>query len=79
MTALDGVESLLAYLTAGDRARACTVRYWSYYAHGRDNWQEKKCNDDQVRRDAQANGYTLKSILMGILHAPSFTGRVQDQ
>jgi hypothetical protein len=79
MTALDGVESLLGYITAGDRARACTVRYWSYYAHGRDNWQEKKCNDDQVRRDAQANGYTLKSIVMGILHAPSFTGRVQDQ
>ena len=78
MTTLDGVESLLSYITAGDRARACTVRYWSYYAHGRDNWQEKKCNDDQVRRDAQANGYTLKSILMGILHAPSFTGRVQD-
>ncbi|HEY3496374.1 MAG TPA: DUF1588 domain-containing protein [Polyangiaceae bacterium] len=78
-TTLDGVESLLEYLTTGDRARACAVRYWSYYAHGRDNWQEKKCNDDQVRRDAEANGYTLKSILMGILHAPSFTGRVQDQ
>jgi hypothetical protein len=79
MTTLDGVESLLDYITAGDRARACTVRYWSYYAHGRDNWQDKKCNDDQVRRDADANGYTLKSILMGILHAPSFTRRVQDQ
>jgi urease gamma subunit len=78
-TPLDGVQSLLDYLTSGDRARACAVRYWSYYAHGRDNWQEKKCNDDQVRRDADANGYTLKSIVMGILHAPSFTGRVQDQ
>jgi hypothetical protein len=78
-TPLDGAQSLIDYLASGDRARACAVRYWSYYAHGRDNWQEKKCNDDQVRRDAEANGYTLKSILMGILHAPSFTSRVQDQ
>jgi hypothetical protein len=78
-TPLDGVESLTDYLADNDRVRACVVRYWSYYAYGRDNWQEKKCNDDSVRREAGENGYTLKSIVMGILHAPTFTRRVQDQ
>jgi hypothetical protein len=78
-TPLDGVDSLTDYLADNDRVRACVVRYWSYYAYGRDNWQEKKCNDDSVRREAGENGYTLKSIVMGILHAPTFTRRVQDQ
>jgi hypothetical protein len=78
LTPLDGVESLSDYLADNDRVRACVVRYWSYYAYGRDNWQEKKCNDDFVRREAGENGYTLQSIVMGILHAPTFTRRVQD-
>jgi hypothetical protein len=75
---LDGVKSLVDYLSGEDRVRACLVRYWSYYAHGRDNWSEKKCNDDSVRREAMAGNYTLKSVLSGILHAPTFTRRVQD-
>lgn len=78
-TPLDGVDSLSDYLADNERVRACVVRYWSYYAYGRDNWQEKKCNDDSVRRAAGENGYTLKSVVMGILHAPTFTRRVQDQ
>jgi hypothetical protein len=76
---LNGVQSLNEYLSKSDTVRACLVRYWSYYAHGRDNWTDKKCNDDSVRREAASNGYTLKSVLMGILHAPSFTRRVQAQ
>jgi hypothetical protein len=75
---LDGVESLATYLVGQDQVRACLVRYWSYYAHGRDNWSEKKCNDDSVRREAQAGNYTLLSVLSGLLHAPTFTRRVQD-
>jgi hypothetical protein len=75
---LDGMDSLIAHLEGSDTARACFVRYLSYYAHGRDNWPEKKCNDDSVRREAAENGYTLKSVLFGILHAPSFTRRIQD-
>jgi hypothetical protein len=75
---LDGVKSLVDHLASEDRVRACLVRYWSYYAHGRDNWPEKKCNDDSVRREAMAENYTLKSVLSGILHAPTFTRRVQD-
>lgn len=76
--ALDGVESLVNHLVSEDRVRACLVRYWSYYAHGRDNWPEKKCNDDSVRREAMADDYTLLSVVTGILHAPTFTRRVQD-
>lgn len=75
---LDGVESLVDYLVTQDRVRACLVRYWSYYAHGRDNWPEKKCNDDSVRREAQGGNYALLSVLSGLLHAPTFTRRVQD-
>ncbi|HET9958959.1 MAG TPA: DUF1592 domain-containing protein [Polyangiaceae bacterium] len=75
---LNGVQSLNDFLSKSDTVRACLVRYWSYYAHGRDNWTDKKCNDDSVRREAAANGYTLKSVLMGILHAPSFTRRVKS-
>jgi hypothetical protein len=76
---LDGVGSLVDYLASSDQVRACLVRYWSYYAHGRDNWQEKKCNDDAIRRDAEQNGYTLDSVVIGILHAQSFAHRVKDQ
>jgi hypothetical protein len=75
---LDGVDSLVSYLVGQDQVRACLVRYWSYYAHGRDNWPEKKCNDDAVRREAAADDYTLLSVLYGLLHAPTFTRRVQD-
>ncbi len=75
---LDGLPSLVSYLASEDRVRACLVRFWSYYAHGRDNWTEKKCNDDAVRRDAAAHGYSLYSIVTGILHAPTFSQRVVD-
>lgn len=75
---LDGAESLISYLAEDDHVRACFVRYLSYYAHGRDNWPEKKCNDDSVRREAGENGYTIRSVFFGILHAPTFTRRIQD-
>jgi hypothetical protein len=75
---LDGAESLIDYLADNEHVRACFVRYLSYYAHGRDNWSEKKCNDDSVRREARDNGNTIRSVLFGILHAPTFTRRTQD-
>ncbi len=75
---LNGAQSLNDFLSKSDTVRACLVRYWSYYAHGRDNWTDKKCNDDSVRREAASKGYTLQSVLMGILHAPSFTRRVKS-
>jgi hypothetical protein len=76
---LNGVESLVSYLATSDTVRACLVRYWSYYAHGRDQWTQKECNQDSIRREAGQQNYSLKSVLMGILHAPHFTRRVKDQ
>ena len=75
---LDGPKSLTDYLATSDQVQACLIRYWSYYAHGRDDWTAKHCNDDQVRLNSAQNGGSLKTVLMGILHAPTFTRRVQD-
>jgi hypothetical protein len=77
--ALDGVQSLIDYLSTSDQVRACLVRYWSYYAHGRDNWTDKKCNDDAIRRESADKGNTLISVFSAILHAQTFTHRVKDQ
>lgn len=77
--ALDGVESLSAYLAESEAVRSCLVRYWSYYAHGRDGWENRQCNHDAVRRVAGEQGYTLRSVLLGIVQAPHFQRRVQDQ
>jgi hypothetical protein len=76
---LNGAESLASYLTSTEAVSSCLVRYWSYYAHGRDNWSQKICNHDAVRREASASGYTLRSVLTGLIHAPTFTRRVKDQ
>jgi hypothetical protein len=77
-TPLNGAQSLIDYLASNDQFNACVVRYWSYYAHGRDNWTDKKCNDDAIRREASSNHYELFSIFSAILHAPNFTTRVKD-
>jgi hypothetical protein len=76
---LDGAESLIDYLSKSAAVRSCLVRYWSYYAYGRDQWEQKQCNHDAIRREAGKQNYTLKAILTGISHAPHFTRRVKDQ
>lgn len=76
---LNGADSLVSYLATSDAVRSCLVRYWSYYAHGRDTWSEKQCNHDSIRREAAKESYSLKGVLMGILHAPHFIRRVKDQ
>ena len=75
---LDGVGSLSDYLTSSDEARACLIRYWSYYAYGRDEWQDRACNHDAIRAEVAENGYTLQNTLMAIIHAQHFTRRVAD-
>ncbi|HYO95088.1 MAG TPA: DUF1592 domain-containing protein [Polyangiaceae bacterium] len=77
--ALTGVDSLAEYLAKSDVVRSCFVRHWSYFAHGRDTWEQKQCNHDAIRREASQNNYSVKSVMMGILHAPTFTRRVKDQ
>jgi hypothetical protein len=76
---LNGAESVASYLASNEAASSCLVRYWSYFAHGRDNWSQKICNHDAVRREASASGYSLRSVLTGLIHAPTFTRRVKDQ
>jgi hypothetical protein len=76
---LNGPQSLIDYLSTSDQVRACVVRYVSYYVHGRDSWTGKQCNDDKVRLESAKNGNTLKSVVMGVLHAQTFTRRVKDQ
>ncbi len=75
---LDGVQSLNDYLSNSDEARSCLIRYWSYYAYGRDQWEQRECNHDAIRAEAAEAGYTLKSTLLAIIHAPHFTRRVAD-
>jgi hypothetical protein len=76
---LDGVASLVSYMGQLEDVRACMVRFMSYYAYGRDEWENKVCNDHAIRGEARAAGNSLKSMLMGVLHAPSFTRRGPEQ
>jgi hypothetical protein len=36
------------------------------------------CTDNFIRQEARDSGNTLKSALMAVLHAPTFTTRVRD-
>jgi hypothetical protein len=76
---LDGVGALSSYLATSELVQSCMVRFWTYYAYGRDAWANKQCNHDAVRREAQASDYSLKGVLKGIIHAQHFTERVQEQ
>lgn len=76
---LDGVDNLAAYLGTSELVQSCLVRFWTYYAYGRDTWGDKRCNHDAVRREAAADDYSLKGVLRGIIHAQHFTTRVQEQ
>jgi hypothetical protein len=76
---LTGVNDLADYLATSELVQSCMVRYWSYFAYGRDTWENKQCNHDAIRREAQATNYSLKGIMMGIIHAQQFSTRVQVQ
>jgi hypothetical protein len=75
---LDGVDDLSSYLATSELVQSCLVRFWTYYAYGRDTWANKQCNHDAVRREALASDYSLKGVLKGIIHAQHFTERVQE-
>lgn len=76
--ALDGLQDLADYLSTSEEARSCLIRYWSYFAYGRDTWDSKECNHDAIRAEARERNYGLQSTLFAILHAPHFTRRVAD-
>lgn len=76
---LADVEDLSSYLATSEAVQSCLVRFWTYYAYGRDTWASKQCNHDAVRREAEASDYSLKAVLKGIIHAQHFSQRVQEQ
>jgi hypothetical protein len=74
--AFDGLGALEATLAQSPEARACLVRYWSYYAFGVSGWPEDACTQTAILEESAKGGGSLKSVLMAIIHAPHFTRRV---
>jgi hypothetical protein len=79
VTGLSGSGSLSAYLAKSDDVTRCMERYWTYYAYGSSSWSQDACTYNAIYSESQTNGFSLKSVLMAIVHAPTFTSRVQDQ
>jgi len=80
---LNGVAELADYLSQIEDVRACMINNLAYYGYGIANenkWasSDKVCTDNFIRQEARDSGNTLKSALMGVLHAPHFTSRVKD-
>jgi hypothetical protein len=75
---LSGPQGLQAYLAQSEDVKTCLVRYWSYYAFGTASWEQDACTYDAIRSEAAAKSYSLKSVLMAILHSKRFTTRVKD-
>jgi hypothetical protein len=80
---LNGVAELADYLAQVEDVRACMINNLAYYGYGIANenkWasSDKVCTDNFIRQEARDSGNTLKSALMGVLHAPHFTSRVKD-
>ena len=78
-TGLSGSGSLGAWLAQSDDVKSCMVRYWSYVAYASSSWAQDGCTYAAIRQEATSNNYSLKSVLMAIVHASHFTHRVQDQ
>jgi hypothetical protein len=75
----NGVGELATYLAGDDDVNRCLVRYWSYYAYGNASWAQDACTYSAVKTEAAQGNFALKSVLMGVIHAPHFTRRAGDQ
>ncbi|HZJ70083.1 MAG TPA: DUF1592 domain-containing protein, partial [Planctomycetota bacterium] len=73
---VDGIGGLTAYLARGTDANQCLVRYWAYSAFGSASWAEDGCTYEAIAGDAARGQFTLKAVLMGIVHAPRFSRRL---
>jgi hypothetical protein len=76
---LGGPGGLAAYLAGSDDVRQCLIRYWSYYSYGSASWPQDACTYNSIYQEAASQGFALRAVLMGILHAPNFVRRVQDR
>jgi hypothetical protein len=79
VTGLSGSGSLSAFLAGSDDVTRCMQRYWTYFTYGTSGWAQDGCTYDAVYQESQSNGFSLKSTLLAIIHAPNFTTRVADQ
>jgi hypothetical protein len=79
ITGLSGTGSLAAYLAQSNQVTHCMERYWTYYTYGSSSWAQDACTYDAIYNESKTNGFSLKSVLMAIIHAPTFTTRVQDK
>jgi hypothetical protein len=70
---LADLDGLAAYLGTSADARACLVRYLSYFGNGLD-----QCSRDEIASELAAGDGSLKSALLAIIHAPHFTTRTGD-
>jgi hypothetical protein len=74
--AFDGVGELAAALAGSAEAKSCLVRYWSYFAYGVASWPQDACTLSSLVDEAAKSQFTVKSVLMAIIHSPHFTRRV---
>jgi Protein of unknown function (DUF1592)/Protein of unknown function (DUF1588)/Protein of unknown function (DUF1595)/Protein of unknown function (DUF1587)/Protein of unknown function (DUF1585) len=79
LTGLSGAGSLPAYLAQSDDVTRCMERYWTYYTYGASTWAQDACTYNAVYDESKTNGFAVKSTLMALIHAASFTTRVQDR
>ncbi len=72
----DGVGELATTLAQTQEARACIVRYWSYFAYGVASWPQDACTLSSLVDESSKSQFSLRSVLMAIVHSPHFTRRV---
>jgi hypothetical protein len=75
-TSFNGVSELATVLAESEEAKACLVRYWAYFAYGVSSWPQDSCTLETVMSEASQNQFSLRSVLMAIIHSPHFTRRV---
>jgi hypothetical protein len=69
---LADLDGLAGYLGTSAQARACVVRYVSYFGLGLD-----QCSRDEIAGELAAGDGSLKSVVLAIIHAPHFTTRTE--
>jgi hypothetical protein len=74
--AFNGVGELEATLAKSDEARACLVRTWSYFAFGVASWPQDGCTQKKLVEESAKGQFSLRSVLMAIIHSPHFIRRV---
>jgi hypothetical protein len=74
--AFDGVGQLGAILAQSPETKACLARYWAYFAYGVASWTGDACTLSTIVDEAARGQFSLRSVLMAIIHSPHFTRRV---